>query len=160
LTRFNLLCDILFRYAPFYSTPIECTDRDSAFVLDGLCYNESDLELEEHYTDTHGYTEINFAAFVLLGRRFCPRIRGLQKQRLYRLDVGRDYGPLGGLVSRANRTIDPQVVVEQWDRMGQFYASLERGHTTASAQGIGWLAYIKDPDGNVLGMMQRDEKAC
>ena len=23
-------------YAPFYSTPIECTDRDSAFVLDGL----------------------------------------------------------------------------------------------------------------------------
>ena len=23
-------------YAPFYSTPIECTDRDAAFVLDGL----------------------------------------------------------------------------------------------------------------------------
>jgi TnpA family transposase len=78
------------KHAPFYSTPIECTDRDSAFVLDGLCYNESDLELEEHYTDTHGYTEINFAAFVMLGRRFCPRIRGLQKQRHYRLDTGRE----------------------------------------------------------------------
>ncbi len=119
-------------YAPFYSTPIECTDRDSAFVLDGLCYNESDLELEEHYTDTHGYTEINFAAFAMLGRRFCPRIRGLKKQRLYRLDAKRDYGLLAGLVSRADRTIDPQVIVEQWDRMGQFYASLENGHTTAS----------------------------
>ena len=119
-------------YAPFYSTPIECTDRDSAFVLDGLCYNESDLELEEHYTDTHGYTEINFAAFAMLGRRFCPRIRGLQKQRLYRLDAERDYGPLAGLVGRADRTIDPQVIAEQWDRMGQFYASLESGHTTAS----------------------------
>ena len=46
-------------YAPFYSTPIECTDRDSAFVLDGLFYNESDLELKEHYTNTHGYTEID-----------------------------------------------------------------------------------------------------
>ncbi|MBV8382628.1 MAG: Tn3 family transposase [Planctomycetaceae bacterium] len=119
-------------YAPFYSTPIECTDRDAAFVLDGLLYNESDLELEEHYTDTHGYTEINFAAFAMLGRRFCPRIRGLQKQRLYRLDVGRDYGPLSGLVGRADRTIDPWVIAEQWDRMGQFYASLENGHTTAS----------------------------
>jgi TnpA family transposase len=119
-------------YAPFYSTPIECTDRDAAFVLDGLLYNESDLDLEEHYTDTHGYTEINFAAFAMLGRRFCPRIRGLQKQRLYRLDVGRDYGPLAGLVGRADRTIDPQVIAEQWDRMGQFYASLESGHTTAS----------------------------
>ena len=68
--------------APFYSTPIECTDRDAAFVLDGLLYNESDLELEEHYTDTHGYTEINFAAFAMLGRRFCPRIRGLRHQRI------------------------------------------------------------------------------
>ena len=119
-------------YALFYSTPIECTDRDAAFVLDGLLYNESDLDLEEHYTDTHGYTEINFAAFAMLGRRFCPRIRGLQKQRLYRLDVGRDYGPLAGLVGRADRTIDPQIIAEQWDRMGQFYASLESGHTTAS----------------------------
>jgi TnpA family transposase len=119
-------------YAPFFSMPIECTDRDSAFVLDGLCYNESDLELEEHYTDTHGYTEINFAAFAMLGRRFCPRIRGVGKQRLYRLDVQRDYGPLAGLVNRADRTIDPQLIAEQWDRMGQFYASLESGHTTAS----------------------------
>ncbi|MGZ3434576.1 MAG: Tn3 family transposase [Isosphaeraceae bacterium] len=35
-------------------------------------------------------------------------------------------------MSRADRTIDPQVIAEQWDRMGQFYASLESGHTTAS----------------------------
>ena len=33
-------------YAPFFSTPIECTDRDAATVLDGLLYNESDLELD------------------------------------------------------------------------------------------------------------------
>jgi TnpA family transposase len=119
-------------YAPYYSLPIECTDRDAPFVLDGLLYNESDLELEEHYTDTHGYTEINFAAFAMLGRRFCPRIRGLKKQRLYRLDTDREYGPLASLVNRADRTIDAQVIAEQWDRMGQFYASLECGHTTAS----------------------------
>jgi TnpA family transposase len=119
-------------YAHFYSTPIECTDRDAAFVLDGLLYNESDLELEEHYTDTHGYTEINFAAFAMLGRRFCPRIRGLQDQRIYRIDSDGDYGALASLVSRADRTIDAQVITEQWDRMGQFYASLASGHTTAS----------------------------
>ena len=46
-------------YAPFYSRPIKCTDRDAPFVLDGVLYHESDLDLEEHYTDTHGYTEIN-----------------------------------------------------------------------------------------------------
>ena len=57
-------------YAPFYSLPIECTDRDAPYVLDGLLYNESDLPLDEHFTDTHGFTENNFAAFAMLGRKF------------------------------------------------------------------------------------------
>lgn len=119
-------------YAPFYSTPIECTDRDAAFVLDGLLYNESDLNLEAHYTDTHGYTEINFAAFAMLGRRFCPRIRSLRTQRPYYLDKERPYGALTPWMIRADRKIDVAVIVEQWDRMAQFYASLAAGHTTAS----------------------------
>jgi TnpA family transposase len=80
-------------YAPFYSMPIECT-RDAAFILDGLLYNESELEIEEHYTDTHGYTELNFAAFGMLGLRFGPRIRDVQHQRIHRIDPNRDYGPL------------------------------------------------------------------
>lgn len=119
-------------YAPFYSTPIECTDRDAAYVLDGLLYNESDLALEEHYTDTHGYTEINFAAFAMLGRRFAPRIRGLKHQRIYRIDPDKDYGPLSVIVGRRDRTIHLDWIRDQWDRMGQFYASLESGHATAS----------------------------
>ena len=31
-------------YAPFYSVPIECTERDAPYVLDGLLYHESDLD--------------------------------------------------------------------------------------------------------------------
>jgi uncharacterized protein len=27
-------------------------------------------------------------------------------------------------------------------------------------QGVGWLAYAKDPDGNIFGLMQPDEKAA
>jgi TnpA family transposase len=73
-----------------------------AFVLDGLLYNESELEIEEHYTDTHGYTEINFAAFAMLGLRFCPRIRGVQHQRIYRIDPNYDHGSLTSLVNRAH----------------------------------------------------------
>jgi len=120
-------------YAPFYSTVIECTDRDAAYVLDGLLYNENDLALEEHATDTHGYTKINFAAFGMLGRRFVPRIRGRPHQRIYRVDATKDYGALTPLVGRWDRTINLAVICEQWDRMGQFYASLEHGHATASA---------------------------
>ena len=119
-------------YAPFYSTPIECTERDAAYVLDGLLYHESDLEIDEHYTDTHGYTEANFAAFALLGKRFCPRIRSLSKQRIYRIDKTRDYGPLQSMLGRPDRQLHLDWIEEEWDRIGQFFCSMALGHTTAS----------------------------
>ncbi len=119
-------------FAPFYSMPIECTDRDAPYVLDGLLYNESDLPLEEHYVDSHGYTENNFAAFGMFGRRFSPRIRGLHKQRIYRIDKNKDYKSLSPLVDKKDRTIHMDWIIDKWDRMGHFYASLECGHATAS----------------------------
>lgn len=119
-------------YAPYYSMPIECTDRDAPYVLDGLVYNESDLQIEEHYTDTHGYTDINFAAFAMLGKTFSPRIKGIQDQNIYRIDTQKDYGDLGVLVNKKKRKIRLNWITDQWDRMGHFYASLESGYVTAS----------------------------
>lgn len=119
-------------YAPYFSRPIECQERDAAYVLDGLLYNESDLEIEEHYTDTHGYTEINFAAFTILGRKFCPRIKGLHSQSIYCINSERDYGVLSESLSKSDRAINTSCIAEQWDLVGRFYASLEAGHTTAS----------------------------
>ena len=120
-------------YAPFYSHPIECTDRDAPFVLDGVLYHESDLDLEEHYTDTHGYTEINFAAFAMIGIRFCPRIRRLHRQRIYCADPARDHGVLEPVLKRGRRAVNFRLLAEQWGRIGQFYAAFPAGHATASA---------------------------
>ena len=129
LEFYSLVAD---NYAPFYSRPIECTDRDAPFVLDGVLYHESDLDLEEHYTDTHGYTEINFAAFGMVGMRFCPRIRSLHRQRIYCADPARDHGVLEPVLKRG-RAVNFRVLAEQWDRIGQFYAAFPAGHATASA---------------------------
>src|SRR6516162_5917895 len=46
--------------------------------------------------------------------------------------INYDYGSLTSLVSRADQTIDTEQIAEQWDRMGQLYASLKKGHVTAS----------------------------
>ena len=119
-------------YAPFYNLVKEATDRDSSKVLDGHLYNVSDLEIEEHYTDTHGYDEINFAAFAMLGKEFSPRIKNIKSQWLYKIDATREYGSLHRLLKGAKHTIQMQYIVDQWDRMGQFYASLAAGHVTAS----------------------------
>jgi TnpA family transposase len=42
------------RYAPFHTKIINATVRGATHVLDGLLYHESDLRIEEHYTDTFG----------------------------------------------------------------------------------------------------------
>jgi len=71
------------QYAPFHTQVINATVRDATYVLDGLLYHESDLRIEEHYTDTAGFTDHVFALMHLLGFRFAPRIRDLTDRRLY-----------------------------------------------------------------------------
>lgn len=61
------------QYAPFHTKVINATVRDATHVLDGLLYHESDLRIEEHYTDTAGFTDHVFALMHLLGFRFAPR---------------------------------------------------------------------------------------
>lgn len=116
-------------YAPYYSLVKETAERDAPYVLDGILYNESDLIIEEHFTDTHGYTEINFTAFSMLGVKFSPRIKGVKHQRIYCIDQEKDYGCLKSLI---DDNIRMDWIVDQWDHMGHFYASLEKGHVTAS----------------------------
>jgi len=119
-------------YAPFYNLVKEATDRDSSKVLDGYLYNVSDLDPDEWYYDTHGYTEINFAAFAMLGKTFSPRIKNIKTQWIYKINDTKDFGSLNKLVKGAKHTIKMNPIVDQWDRMAQFYASLEAGHVTAS----------------------------
>ncbi len=60
------------QYSPFHTKVINATVRDATHVLDGLLYHESDLRIEEHYTDTAGFTDHVFALCHLLGYRFAP----------------------------------------------------------------------------------------
>ncbi|EGH05242.1 transposase Tn3 family protein [Pseudomonas amygdali pv. aesculi str. 0893_23] len=49
------------QYAPFSTRVVNVGVRDSTYVLDGLLYHESDLRIEEHYTDTAGFTDHVFS---------------------------------------------------------------------------------------------------
>ena len=46
--------------------------RDATHTLDGILDNQAVPPIEEHTTDMHGYTEIIFGAYDLLGLRFAP----------------------------------------------------------------------------------------
>ena len=127
------------------AAPVECTDRDAPFVLDGVLYHESDLDLEEHYTDTHGYTEINFAAFGMIGMRFCPRIRSLHRQRIYCADPDRDHGVLEPVLQRGRRAVNFRLIAEQWDRIGQFYSAAANRELGRALKTEFVLQYMSEP---------------
>jgi TnpA family transposase len=72
--------------------------RDSTYVLDGLLYHESDLRIQEHYTDTNGFTDHVFALMHLLGFRFAPRIRDLGDMKLYVPGNPNDYPAFAAMI--------------------------------------------------------------
>ncbi len=69
------------QYSPYFVSMLR--GRDSNYVLDGLLYHYTKLEISEHSTDTAGYTEQMFALTYLLGFTFKPRIKNADKQQLY-----------------------------------------------------------------------------
>ncbi len=70
------------RCALLYSTVISSSEREAAYVIDGLLHNEV-IKSDIHSTDTHGFSEIIFALYYLFGVSFAPRIARLKKQVLY-----------------------------------------------------------------------------
>jgi TnpA family transposase len=102
---------------------VNCTMREATYVLDGLLYQDVP-EIKEHYTDTHGYTDLIFGLFTLLGFRFAPRFRDLPDQTLYRARKGADYGILAPTLKK---DIRDQLIVEHWDDLNRIAASLKDG---------------------------------
>ncbi len=66
----------------FFSTVFSSSEREAAYVFDGLLHNEV-VKSDIHSTDTHGYSEVIFGTAFLLGLVFAPRIKNVQDQQLY-----------------------------------------------------------------------------
>jgi TnpA family transposase len=111
------------QYSVFSTQVISCSPREALYVLDGLLDNNTILQIREHTTDTHGYTEIVFALCHLLGFYFMPRIRDLKDQQLYRMDRESDCGVFTPLLTK---TADLGIVEEQWDEMMRVALSLKQ----------------------------------
>jgi TnpA family transposase len=117
------------QYAPFHTKVINAAVRDATHVLDGLLYHESELRIEEHYTDTVGFTDHVFALCHLLGFRFAPRIRDLADKRLY---VPGKYNQWPALSPLIGGSINTNLIERQLDEVLRLAESIQQGTVTAS----------------------------
>lgn len=117
------------QYAPFHTRVINVGVRDATYVLDGLLYHESDLRIQEHYTDTSGFTDHVFALTHLLGFRFAPRIRGLADKRLYIPNKQTSYQSLTTLIGGI---INKKHISAHWNEILRLASSIRHGTVSAS----------------------------
>ena len=117
------------QYSPFSAKVVNVGVRDSTYVLDGLLYHESDLRIEEHYTDTNGFTDHVFGLMHLLGFRFAPRIRDLGETKLYIPKSETDYDALNPLIGG---TLNTKAIRAHWDEILRLSTSIKQGTVTAS----------------------------
>jgi TnpA family transposase len=116
-------------WIPFYTRVLTCHVRQAPYILDGLLYHDAHLEPREHYTDTHGYTDMIFAVCHLLGIRFAPRIKDLPEQRLWRLPSPAPYRHIESVLAGK---LNVQLIQESWDEMLRLMASIKSGEVRAS----------------------------
>ena len=117
------------QFSSYYTKIIHTNSRDATHVLDGLLNHETDLNIQEHYTDTAGYTDQVFGLTQLLGFRFAPRIRDLADVKLFTLSTVDDYK---GLNSMFRGKINEKVIKENYDDVLRLVASIREGTVPAS----------------------------
>jgi hypothetical protein len=103
--------------------------RHIAIQATGLLYHESDLRIEEHYTDTAGFTDHVFALMHLLGFRFVPRLRDLGETKLYVPKQSPAYSVLKPMIGG---TLQIKSIRAHWNEILRLATSIKRGAVTAS----------------------------
>ena len=117
------------QFGAFYSKVIAATAHEAPHILDGLLLHESSLRIEQHTTDTGGFTEIVFALCALLGFRFVPRIRDLPATRLYTFDHPRTWPTLEPVIGGRLRE---QRIIDGWPDILRLIGSIRAGTVVPS----------------------------
>ena len=118
------------RHLLFYSTVISSSEREAAYVIDGLLHNDT-IKSDVHSTDSHGFTEVVFAVTHLLGFTFAPRLKTLSKHRLYSFEKRKVYENLGFKIL-PKAYIDTKLIEENWDSILRFVTTIKLKRTSAS----------------------------
>ncbi|WP_423064304.1 Tn3 family transposase [Candidiatus Paracoxiella cheracis] len=84
------------RQALFHSLVMSASEREAAYVYDGLLDNDVDKS-DIHSTDTHGYREGIFAASPFMGISYAPRIKNVSKQKIYSFSKKKAYENKGNI---------------------------------------------------------------
>ncbi|MEL7334017.1 MAG: Tn3 family transposase, partial [Cyanobacteria bacterium J06560_2] len=103
-----------------------CSSSEVASMIKGVLRHCTEMSVDKNYVDTHGQSEVGFAFSHLLGFQLMPRIRNIQKQKLYLPEKGQKQ-QFENLASIIKRPIRWQLIRQQYDAMVKFATALKQG---------------------------------
>lgn len=127
VTAYNYTDDTLLL---FDSLVFSAGDREATYLLNGLVKTHL-VDSDVHSTDSHGATELTFAATHLLGIRFEPRIKNFLRQQLYSIEPLSRYKDLTYPVL-PNGRINIERIMEQWDAILRLMTTIRLHHSGPS----------------------------
>jgi len=117
------------QFSSFYTKVINTNVRDAVHVIDGLLCHETELCIDEHYTDTAGYTDQIFGLSHLLGFRFAPRIRDISELRLYCFVKSSNYSNMDKIIQGK---INTKIIQDNYDDVLRLAHSIREGKVSGS----------------------------
>jgi TnpA family transposase len=132
----NLLTEWHIRYqkaACIHSQVKRCSSSEVAAMIEGVLHHCTEMAVDKNYVDTHGQSSIAFAFCYLLGFQLLPRLRPINRQKLYRpYKTGED--DFAGLKPILTRPIRWGLIRQHYDEMIRYATALRLG--TAEAEAI------------------------
>lgn len=114
---------------------INCTASEVAAMIEGAMRHGTTMDVEANYTDSHGQSEIGFGITRLLNFDLPPRIKRINKVKLYRPVAGEpDAYPQ--LAPALTRPIGWELIAQQYDQMIK-YATAIRTRTASPKRSCG-----------------------
>jgi TnpA family transposase len=116
-----------------YSQLKRCSSSEVSAMIEGVLRHCTDMNIQRHYVDSHGQSEVAFAFCHLLGFELSPRLKAIARQKLYLPDAELR-GLLDNLAPILSRVIDWELIERQYDEMIKYTAALR--HRTADPEAI------------------------
>lgn len=117
------------KYIALFSHFIPCGVYEAVYILDGLIYNQSDIQPDTLHGDTQAQSTPVFALAHLLGINLMPRIRNIKDLVFFRGDRGDHFEHIGSLF-RGN--IDWSLIARHLKDMLRVVISIKAGKIAPS----------------------------
>lgn len=108
---------------------VSTNTRDATHTLDGLLYHETNLDIQDHFTDTNGYTDQVFGLTALLGFNFQPRIRNIKTSQLFSIKSSSEYP---NLLEEISGKVNVKVIEDNYDEIKRLAYSVQTGKVSSS----------------------------